>query len=190
MPTTINTNVSSLNDNSGLNPRRRRCPPAAVPAPACASTPPGTTRRRLAIAISALDTQVKGHQRRSTNANDGISLAQTAEGAVHRDRRCCSACANWRYGRRTAPTAPSRPIFLDTEFQQLSQEITGAILESDQVQQHGHGGRNAGAQVFRVERQHNADDIITVTTQAVADPNIVAVAADNRPATPPPWPPP
>ena len=58
------------------------------------------------LAISErLTTQIRGLNQARRNANDGISLAQTAEGALAVGSTSCSACANWRCSRPTRPTA-------------------------------------------------------------------------------------
>jgi flagellin len=58
----------------------------------------------LAIA-ERMNAQTRGMNVAMRNANDAISLSQTAEGASARSATCCSACVNWPCSRPTAPTA-------------------------------------------------------------------------------------
>jgi flagellin len=107
MPQTINTNISSLNAQRNLNTSQSSL---------------ATSMQRLSsglrvnsakddaagLAIAErMNAQVRGMNVAIRNANDGISLAQTAEGALARSATCCSACASWRCRRPTPPTAPA-----------------------------------------------------------------------------------
>ena len=47
--------------------------------------------------------QISGLNQASRNAQDGISLLQTAEARSRRLIRFCSACANWRCSRHRTP---------------------------------------------------------------------------------------
>ena len=47
----------------------------------------------LAIAAT-MTSQIKGMTQGIRNANDGISMAQTAEGALQEVTTCCSVCVN------------------------------------------------------------------------------------------------
>ncbi len=118
----------------------------------------------LAIA-ERMNSQIKGMNVAIRNANDGVSLAQTAEGALatvtdslQRMRELAVQAANGSNG------VDDRAA-LDKEYQALSAEITRiatttkfnglAILDTD-----------AGAQVFQVGA--NVGDTLTITTTAVA----------------------
>jgi flagellin len=63
----------------------------------------------LAI-TSRMTSTVRGLAVAIRNANDGISMAQTAEGALAKSPTCCSACANWPSRPPTAPTRPATVI--------------------------------------------------------------------------------
>jgi len=60
----------------------------------------------LAIA-ERMNSQVRGMTVAMRNANDAISLSQTAEGALGRVGDIFRACANWRCSRPTAPIPPT-----------------------------------------------------------------------------------
>jgi len=52
--------------------------------------------------------QIRGMTQAARNANDGISLAQTAEGALGSAAMCCSVSANWRCNRQRTNSASDR----------------------------------------------------------------------------------
>jgi flagellin len=111
-----------------------------------------------------MNAQVKGLNVAIRNANDGISLAQTAEGALatvtdslQRMRELAVQAANGSLG-------TSDRANLDTEYQQLSAEITRI---KDQTKFNGQAiiAADAGAKTFQVGA--NVGDTLTVTTVAV-----------------------
>ncbi len=111
-----------------------------------------------------MDAQVRGMTVAIRNANDGISLAQTADGALstvsdalQRMRELAVQAANGSNG--TTDRAN-----LDTEYQQLSAEIT-RIAAQTKFNGTAIIGAGAGAQVFQVGA--NSGDTLTVTTTAV-----------------------
>ncbi len=111
-----------------------------------------------------MDAQVRGMNVAIRNANDGISLAQTADGALstvsdalQRMRELAVQAANGSNG--TTDRAN-----LNTEYQQLSQEIT-RIAAQTKFNGTAVIGAGAGAQVFQVGA--NSGDTLTVTTTAV-----------------------
>ncbi|MEO7335902.1 MAG: flagellin [Caldimonas sp.] len=111
-----------------------------------------------------MDAQARGMNVAVRNTNDGISMAQTADGALstvtdalQRMRELAVQAANGSNG--TTDRAN-----LDTEFQQLASEITDIAA---QTKFNGTAiiGAGAGAQVFQVGA--NVGDTMTVTTSAV-----------------------
>ena len=105
MAATINTNIASINAQRNLN---------------LSGGSLATSMQRISsglrinsakddaagLAISErMNTQVRGLTVASRNANDGISLAQTAEGALARSAICCSACVIWQCRLVTRPIA-------------------------------------------------------------------------------------
>jgi flagellin len=110
MPQSINTNVVSINAQRSLSSSQNSL---------------ATSMQRLSsglrvnsakddaagLAIAErMNAQVRGMNVAMRNANDGISLAQTAEGALGKVTTSSSACVNWRCRPPTAPTAmPTAP---------------------------------------------------------------------------------
>src|SRR5580765_3175547 len=111
-----------------------------------------------------MDAQIRGMNVAIRNANDGISLAQTADGALatvsdalQRMRELAVQAANGSNG------APDRAN-LDTEYQQLSAEIT-RIASQTKFNGTAIIDTGAGAQTFQVGA--NSGDTLTVTTTAI-----------------------
>jgi flagellin len=117
------------------------------------------------LAIGArMDSQARGMNVAVRNANDGISMSQTADGALatvsdalQRMRELAVQAANGSNGTTDRTN-------LDTEFQQLALEITDIAA---QTKFNGNAiiGAGAGAQTFQVGA--NVGDVLTVTTAAV-----------------------
>jgi flagellin len=164
MPQTINTNLSSLNAQRNLSTSQNSL---------------ATSMQRLSSGLRVnsakddaaglaigerMNAQVRGMNVAMRNANDGISLAQTADGALatvsealQRMRELAVQAANGSNGAGDLAN-------LNAEYQQLSQEVTDiatqtkfnglAVIDAD-----------AGAQVFQVGA--NVGDTLTITTNAI-----------------------
>jgi len=182
MPQTINTNVSSLNAQRNLS---------------ASQTSLASSMQRLSSGLRVnsakddaaglaiadrMNTQIRGINVAIRNANDGISLAQTAEGALatitdalQRMRELAVQSVNGSNG--TGDRAN-----LDTEYQQLSLEVQRI---ADQTKFNGTAivGAGAGAQVFQVGA--NNGDTLTITTNTVATVGggVTTVAAANAALT-------
>lgn len=170
MAQTINTNVASLNAQRNLNSSQGSL---------------GTTLQRLSsglrvnsakddsagLAIAErMNTQVRGMNVAIRNANDGISLAQTAESALgkigdnlQRMRELAVQSAN------DTNSADDRTM-LDTEFKQLALENARVITNTKFNGQElltGSGG-TAGEFTFQVGANTSVDNQITVSTLDIA----------------------
>ncbi|MBS0440731.1 MAG: flagellin FliC [Proteobacteria bacterium] len=165
MPMTINTNVSSL------NAQRNSTTSAASLSTSLQRLSSGLRVNSakddaagLAIA-DRMNAQVKGINVAIRNANDGISLAQTAEGALSTVTDVLQRMRELAVQAQNGTNGTSDRGNLDTEFQQLSQEITRI---ANQTKFNGTaivGASGAGAQVFQVGA--NNGDTLTITTSAV-----------------------
>jgi flagellin len=172
MPQTINTNLNSLNAQRNLNMSQASL---------------ATSMQRLSsglrvnsakddaagLAIAErMNTQVRGMNVAIRNANDGISLAQTAEGALgtisnnlQRMRELAVQSANDTNGTsdRTA---------LDNEYKQLAGENARVIANTTfngQPLLTGAGG-TGGVFTFQVGANSGADNQISITTTDIATP--------------------
>ncbi len=132
----------------------------------------------LAIA-ERMNAQVKGMNVAMRNANDGISLAQTAEGALGKVGDALQRMRELAVQARNSTNSSSDKDSLDKEFQQLSSEIT-RVLGGTAFNGQNILGSNAGAKDFQVGAGTTTNDTITVTTtDMTADASITAVTAST-----------
>jgi flagellin len=164
MPQTINTNVSSLNAQRNLNTSQSSL---------------ATSMQRLSsglrinsakddaagLAIAdRMNTQIKGINVAIRNANDGISLAQTAEGALATVTDVLQRMRELAIQAQNGSNGTSDRANLNTEFQQLSAEIT-RIATQTKFNGTAIVGAGAGTQTFQVGA--NNGDTMTITTSTV-----------------------
>jgi flagellin len=116
----------------------------------------------LSIA-TRMDAQVRGITVAIRNANDGISLAQTAEGAVSTATDVLQRMRELAVQAQNASNGTSDRANLDTEYQQLSAEIT-RIAGATKFNGTAIVGGSAGAQVFQIGA-NNGDTLTLTTTQ-------------------------
>jgi flagellin len=164
MPMTINTNVVSLNAQRHLGQSQSSL---ATSMQRLSSGLRVNSSRDdaagLAIA-SRMDAQVRGINVAIRNANDGISLAQTAEGALETVTDALQRMRELGIQAQNATNGTSDRANLDAEYQQLNNEV---IRIATQTKFNGVAivGASAGAQVFQVGP--NNGDTLTVTTTTV-----------------------
>ena len=164
MSSTINTNINSLNAQRNLSTSQMSL---------------ATSMQRLSsglrinsakddaagLAIAdRMNAQIKGTNVAIRNANDGISLAQTAEGALATVTDALQRMRELSVQAQNGSNGTGDRANLDTEYQQLSAEITRI---ASQTKFNGNAILNggAGAQVFQIGA--NNGDTLTVTTTAV-----------------------
>ena len=116
----------------------------------------------LAIA-ERMNAQQRGMQVAVRNANDGISLAQTAEGAFVNAADALQRMRELAVQARNATNSNSDKDALDAEFGQLASEVqrifTGTTFNGKTIV-----GVQAGAQVFQIGAGTAAADSISITT--------------------------
>src|ERR1044072_4855714 len=127
MPQTINTNLVSLNAQRNLN---------------MSQTSLATSMQRLSsglrvnsakddaagLAIAErMNTQVRGMNVAVRNENDGISLAQTAEGALSKVGDSLQRMRELAVQGRNATNSSSDKASLNKEFGELQKEITRVL---------------------------------------------------------------
>jgi flagellin len=165
MPMTINTNVSSLNAQRNSS---------------TSQTSLSTSLERLSsglrinssrddaagLAIAdRMNAQIRGINVAIRNANDGISLAQTAEGALSTVTDVLQRMRELAVQAQNGSNGTSDRTNLNTEYQQLSQEIT-RIASQTKFNGTAIVGAGAGAQTFQIGP--NNGDTLTVTTATVS----------------------
>jgi len=165
MAQTINTNVNSLNAQRNLSTSQGSL---------------ATSMQRLSsglrinsakddaagLAIAdRMNAQIKGISVAIRNANDGISLAQTAEGALSTVTDVLQRMRELAVQAQNGSNGTSDRTNLDTEYQQLSAEIT-RIAAQTKFNGTAIVGAGAGAQTFQIGA--NNGDTLTITTATVA----------------------
>jgi flagellin len=165
MPQTINTNTSSLNAQRNLNTSQSSL---ATSMQRLSSGLRVNSAKDDAAGLAIADrmnAQVRGINVAIRNANDGISLAQTAEGALATATDVLQRMRELAVQAQNGSNGTSDRANLDTEFQQLSAEIT-RIAQQTKFNGTAIVGSGAGAQTFQIGA--NNGDTLTITTSAVA----------------------
>jgi flagellin len=180
MPQTINTNLVSLNAQRNLNMSQSSL---AVSMQRLSSGLRVNSAKDdaagLAIA-TRMDSQVRGMNVAVRNANDGISLAQTAEGALGNVSDSLQRMRELAVQARNATNSDADKDSLDKEFGELAKEIQ-RVLGGTTFNGKNILGAQAGTQSFQVGANTTANDTIDIiTTDMVLSPAITTVAGfDN-----------
>jgi flagellin len=164
MPQTINTNISSLNAQRNLNTSQGSL---ATSMQRLSSGLRVNSAKDDAAGLAIADrmnAQIRGINVAVRNANDGISLAQTAEGALATATDVLQRMRELAVQSQNGSNGTSDRANLDTEYQQLSSEIT-RIAAQTKFNGNTIIGAGAGAQVFQVGA--NNGDTLTITTTAL-----------------------
>jgi flagellin len=163
MPMTINTNVVSLNAQRNLSMSQSSL---ATSMERLSSGLRVNSARDDAAGLAIADrmnAQIRGINVAIRNANDGISLAQTAEGALATVTDALQRMRELAIQAQNGSNSTGDRVNLDTEYQALSAEI---IRIATQTKFNGTAivGPSAGATVFQVGA--NNGDTLTITTTA------------------------
>ena len=180
MASTINTNVASLNAQRNLGMSQSSL---------------ATSMQRLSsglrvnsakddaagLAIAErMNAQVRGMNVAARNANDGISLAQTAEGALGKVSDSLQRMRELAVQSRNATNTDADKTSLDKEFGELAKEIQ-RVLGGTTFNGKNILGSDAGSQAFQVGANTTSDDTIEIaTTQLTADASITTVAGTDN----------
>jgi len=136
----------------------------------------------LAIA-TRMNSQVKGMNVAIRNANDGVSLAQTADGALSSVGDALQRMRELAVQARNATNGSSDRNSLDQEFGQLADEVQ-RVLGGTTFNGQSILGANAGTLNFQVGSGTTSNDQITVsTTNLTTDATITAVAGTDASGT-------
>ena len=129
----------------------------------------------LAIA-ERMNAQVRGMNVGMRNANDGISLAQTAEGALGKVGDSLQRMRELAVQARNASNSDSDKESLNKEFGELAKEIQ-RVLGGTTFNGKAILGADAQTQTFQVGANTSANDRIDIaTTNLAADAKITTVA--------------
>ena len=180
MPQTINTNIMSLNAQRNLDASQNAL---------------ATSMQRLSsglrvnsakddaagLAIAQrMETQVRGMNVAIRNANDGISLAQTAEGALGQIDESLQRMRELAVQARNATNSDADKDSLDQEFGQLASEIQrvlgGTTFNGKYIL-----GQDSGTQTFQIGANTSSNDTIDVaTSDLTTDAAITTVAGTDN----------
>ena len=181
MPQTINTNLNSLNAQRSLGSSQMSL---------------ATSMQRLSSGLrvnSAKDdaaglaiaermtTQVRGMNVAVRNANDGISMAQTAEGGLGKVADSLQRMRELSVQSANATNTGSDRNSLDKEFGELAKEVQRVLGGTSFNGKHMLGAES-GSYVFQVGANTTSNDTIAIeTTDLTADSSITTVAGtDNQ----------
>jgi flagellin len=180
MPLVINTNIAALNAQRNLNASQYSM---------------NTSMQRLSsglrvnsakddaagLAIAeCMNAQVRGMGVAIRNANDGISLAQTAEGALGQAGDALQRMRELAIQSRNASNSASDKQSLDKEFGELAKEVQrilgGTVFNGKTIL-----GADAGTQTFQIGANVTSNDAIDIaTTNLATDSTITVVAGTNN----------
>jgi flagellin len=110
-----------------------------------------------------MDSQARGMDVAVRNANDGISLAQTAEGALGKVSDMLQRMRELAVQSSNASNTTTDRSSLDNEFQELTAEIT-RTMSATKFNGTAIIGSGAGAQTFQVGANNATSDQLSVTT--------------------------
>jgi flagellin len=164
MAMTINTNVVSLNAQRNLTGSQMSL---ATSMQRLSSGLRVNSAKDDAAGLAIADrmnAQIRGTNVAIRNANDGISLAQTAEGALATVTDALQRMRELAVQAQNGSNGTTDRANLDTEYQQLSSEIT-RIASQTKFNGTAIVGASAGTQVFQVGA--NNGDTLSVTTSTV-----------------------
>jgi len=128
-----------------------------------------------------MDAQVRGMTVAIRNSNDGISLAQTADGALGKVGDSLQRMRELAVQARNATNTSADKDSLDNEFGQLAQEIQRVLGGTTFNGRAILGTTDAGTQTFQVGANTSTNDSIDiVTTDLTTDGTITAVAGTDN----------
>jgi len=179
MALTVNTNVASMNaqrnltnSQNSLNVSLQRLS-SGLRVNSAKDDAAG-----LAIA-ERMNAQVRGLTVGIRNAGDGISLAQTAEGALGSVTEAFQRMRELAVQSSNATNGTTDRTSLNAEFTQLATEV-GRILSGTEFNGIAILAGGAGAQDFQVGPNNTANDRITVTTTDMsADAGVTGATGTN-----------
>ena len=179
MPQTINTNLSSLNAQRNLNASQSSL---AVSMQRLSSGLRVNSAKDDAAGLAIaerMNAQVRGMNVAVRNANDGISLAQTAEGALSKVGDALQRMRELAVQARNATNSSSDKDSLNKEFAELQAEISrvlgGTTFNGKHIL-----GTEATTLTFQIGANTTNDDVINVTTEDMKSAtDITAVTAST-----------
>jgi len=161
MPQTINTNILSLNAQRNLNVSQESLS-VSVARLSSGLRINNAKDDAAGLAIAErMNAQIRGMNVAIRNSNDGVSLSQTAEGAIGQVSNILQRMRELAVQSANATNSASDRSNLNSEYTQLLAEIT-RTLANTKFNGRVVLGADAGAQAFQVGP--NNGDTVTITT--------------------------
>ena len=135
----------------------------------------------LAIA-ERMNAQVRGMNVAIRNSNDGISLAQTADGALAQVSNSLQRMRELAVQARNSTNSSSDKDSLNKEFAQLQAEITRVIGGTTFNGKHILGA-DATSLTFQIGANTSADDTITIATTNMTHDTAISMVTGTQPFT-------
>jgi flagellin len=179
MPMVINTNISALNAQRNLSHSQASL---ASSMQRLSSGLRVNSAKDDAAGLSIaerMNAQVRGMNVAVRNANDGISLAQTAEGALGQVGEALQRMRELAVQARNATNSDSDKASLDKEFGELAKEVQ-RVLGGTTFNGKNILASNAGTQTFQVGANVTGNDTIDIaTSNMTTDGSITTVAGTD-----------
>lgn len=182
MPQTINTNLASLNAQRNLNASQSSLQTSMQRlSSGLRVNSAKDDAAGLAIA-ERMNSQVRGMNVAIRNANDGISLAQTAEGALSKVGDSLQRMRELAIQARNATNSSSDKDSLNKEFAELQKEIARVLGGTTFNGKHILGA-DATTLTFQIGANTTTDDVINInTSNMVTDTTITAITSSTMAA--------
>ncbi|HRD84929.1 MAG TPA: flagellin [Rubrivivax sp.] len=175
MPQTINTNLTSLNAQRNLNSSQMSLS-IAMQRLSSGLRVNSAKDDAAGLAIAErMNTQVRGMSVAIRNANDGISMAQVAEGALSKVGEALQRMRELALQARNSTNSDSDKNSLNKEFAELQKEVS-RVLASTSFNTKRILGADATSFTFQVGANTTADDVVEIDfTNMVSNADITAV---------------
>jgi flagellin len=180
VPQTINTNIIALNAQRNLAGSQSSLS-SSMQRLSSGLRVNSSKDDAAGMAISErMTAQIRGMNVAARNANDGISLAQTAEGALGKVSDALQRMRELSVQAANATNSDSDKDSLDKEFGELAKEIQ-RVLGGTTFNGLAILAGEAGAQNFQVGANTSSNDSISITTtNMTASADITAVAGTDN----------
>lgn len=177
MAQVINTNIQSLNAQRNLNSSQATLS-VSLQRLSSGLRVNSAKDDAAGLAISErMNAQIRGMNMAIRNTNDGISLAQTAEGALGAVTNMLQRMRELSVQSANVTNSATDRTSLNNEFQQLGSEITRTISTA-QFNGLSILAGNAGAQAFQVGA-NNGETVTITTTDMSGNGDVTAVTGTD-----------
>jgi len=180
VPQTINTNIVSLNAQRNLNASQDSL---SVSMQRLSSGLRVNSAKDDAAGLAIaerMNAQVRGMTVAMRNANDGISMAQTAEGSLGKVADAFQRMRELAVQSANATNSDSDKDSLDKEFGELAKEVQ-RVLGGTSFNGLKVLGSDAGVKSFQIGANTSSNDAISITTtNMTTDGDITAVAGTDN----------